>query len=842
VIAAHPQASRVGVTRATLGGKLGRHLTPAVLAVLAIAMGVALAFAVHLINQAAIAEFSAGLASLAGETDLEVRGPRAGFDETLYPTLALDEDVATASPVLEIEAKIHGRSEALPLLGVDAFRAGIVTPALLGTSEDSLDALRPDAVFVSAAAAAWLGVDIGDAIGIQAGLAEIRLRVAGFVRGETAQRYAVMDIAAAQDGFARLGRLSRIDLRLRPGADVAGVRTRLQQLLPVGVVVERPEAAATATTRMSRAYRVNLNVLALVALFTGGLLVFSTQALSVLRRRAQFALLRTLGLSRGRLLALLLGEGAVLGMLGAALGLFSGYLLAVGALHWFGGDLGAGFFRGLEPTVRIEPLATIVLGALGVVAAVLGTLAPALEAARAAPAAALKAGDDQQVFTQMRAAGPGLACLGAGAFVVWLPPVAALPLFGYLAIALLLTGTLLLMPRLASLLLSAVPAPSAPSVALAVQQLRNAPGQAGVSLATLVASVSLMVSMAIMVASFRQSLEDWLERVLPADVYLRAALAGDSAFLGQDDQHAIATLPGVRRVDFLRVQSLLLEAGRPRVAMLARDLDRADPARHLPLVDEKVLEKPPNEPLVWVSEAMVDLYGYAVGQEIALPLAGQRYFFTVAGVWRDYARQQGAVVIDRAVYTRLTGDTTANDAAVWLAAGADVTTLRRELAARVTGGDKITVTPPGEIRELSLKVFDRTFAVTYALEAAAVIIGLTGLSSSFGALVLARRREFGVLRHLGMTRRQIGEMLAAEGLAISSVGLAVGLMLGGLISLILIYVVNRQSFHWSMSVHVPWLALSMLGAALLVLATLTTLGSARHAMGIDVVRAVKDDW
>jgi putative ABC transport system permease protein len=149
---------------------------------------------------------------------------------------------------------------------------------------------------------------------------------------------------------------------------------------------------------------------------------------------------------------------------------------------------------------------------------------------------------------------------------------------------------------------------------------------------------------------------------------------------------------------------------------------------------------------------------------------------------------------------------------------------------------------PGEIRSLSLKVFDRTFAVTYALELAAVVIGLAGLSSSFGALVLARRREFGVLRHLGMTRRQIGAMLATEGFAVSGIGLAAGLALGFAISLILIHVVNRQSFHWGMELSVPWLALGGFGAVLLALSTVTALASGRQAMGEDVVRAVKEDW
>ena len=190
----------------------------------------------------------------------------------------------------------------------------------------------------------------------------------------------------------------------------------------------------------------------------------------------------------------------------------------------------------------------------------------------------------------------------------------------------------------------------------------------------------------------------------------------------------------------------------------------------------------------------------------------------------------------------LTGDTTANDAALWLMPGADLDALRRELEARAGGADRVTIATPGDIRAASLAVFDRTFAVTYALEAAAVVIGLVALSSMFGALTLARRREFGMLRHLGMTRRQIGAMIACEGAAVGVVGLVVGLALGFLISLVLIHVVNRQSFHWGMSLHVPWVALVVLAIVLLLLATVTAVASARHAMSTDAVRAVKDDW
>jgi putative ABC transport system permease protein len=199
-------------------------------------------------------------------------------------------------------------------------------------------------------------------------------------------------------------------------------------------------------------------------------------------------------------------------------------------------------------------------------------------------------------------------------------------------------------------------------------------------------------------------------------------------------------------------------------------------------------------------------------------------------------------VIERERYVALSGDRNATTAALWLAPGTDVDRLSREIAQALPGGDKLEVATAGEVRTFSLRIFDRTFAVTYALELAAVAIGLLALSSSFGALVLARRREFGMLRHIGMTRRQIGTMLASEGLALSGIGLAVGLALGAAISIVLIYVVNRQSFHWGMSVSVPWATLAAAAVFVLALSTFTAWASGRRAMSEDVVRAVKDDW
>src|SRR5882672_9961915 len=518
--------SRYAVRRSLLLAPLSQHKGGLALSVLAIALGVALGYAVQLINQAAINEFSAVVQTLAGEADLAVRGPHAGFDESLYPRLAKLPEVAVASPVVEVEAKLPGRRETLRILGLDIFRAARIQPFLsdleIGRVSDSgLDYLRPDRIFISAAAAEWLGLRKDDALSVQVGLRVISLHVAGVLGESHRQRFAIVDIGAAQAMFGRSGFLNRIDLRLRRGVDPERFAARLQAALPAGTSVERPEADVERSGAPSRAYRVNLNVLALVALFTGGLLVFSAQALAVVRRRAQFALLRVLGVTRRGLVAMLLAEAGAVGALGALAGIGLGYGAAGLVLRHFGAELGGGYFRGLVPELTVDWPALALFFVLGVLAAVVGSLAPALEAARAAPAAALKAGDEGRAFERLQSAWPGLAVIAAGAVLTQLGPVGGLPLAGYLAIALLLVGTVMLMPRIAVVAFRLAPAIGPRTLRLGLAQLRSAPGQAGVSLAAIVAAVSLMVSMAIMVASFRQSLDEWLERILPADLYLR---------------------------------------------------------------------------------------------------------------------------------------------------------------------------------------------------------------------------------------------------------------------------------------------------------------------------------
>ena len=834
--------ARIGVGTTLLRGAFAEQRLRALLGMAAIALGVALGYAVQLINGAAVDELTRSARALAGSADLEVQGPRSGFDEALYPVLARHPEIVVASPVVEVEAVLPGRGETLRIVGVDVFEAARIGPSWVAATGDRFAAFRPDALLLSPGAARALGVAVGDAIDVQSGLVVARLTVAALLQAAADERYGVMDIAAAQATFGRVGRLTRIDVAAAPGIDVAALRGAIAATLPPGVGVAPPGDNRAIGAALTRSYRVNLNVLALMALFTGGLLVFSTQALSIVRRRAELALLRVLGVTRGRIVAGLVTEGAVVGVVGSAAGLAAGTLLATLVLRFVGADLGSGYFRGVVPALGFEWATASAFFALGVAAAIGGAWLPAREAVRTPPAQALKAGDAERGFERVAAPWPGVLLLAAGGFATLLPPVGGLPLFGYAAIALLLCGTLLLLPRCARLLLRTVPPSPAPAPGLALAQLRGAPGQATVSLAAIVASVALMVSMAIMVASFRNSVDAWLGQLLPADLYFRAASAGDSALLSPADQARIAALPGVRRADFQREDLIAWRTGEARVALLARTLDPAAPQKSLPFVAGPIVVPAGAPPPVWVSEAVADRRDVAIGSVIGVPLAGRRHDFTVAGVWRDYSRPRGTLVIERARYVALTGDEAATNGALWLEPGVAIDDVRSRIARELPGGEQLDVGTAADIRRVSLAIFDRTFAVTYALELAAMVIGLAGLSSSFAALVLARRREFGMLRHLGMTRREIRAMLAVEGALVSGVGLVVGLALGAVISLVLIHVVNRQSFHWTMDLAVPWLPLAGFVAVVLALSVFTAVLAGRRATAGDAIRAVREDW
>lgn len=815
------------------------------LAIAAIALGVALGLAIHLINRVAADEVAIAARSLFGTADLAVEAGVEGFDEQLYPVVARLPGVAAVSPVVQIEAKLVGHRRALTVLGMDPLRSRQLQPAYAraasGTSE-SAATVDGEPIFLSAAAARDLGSQPGDVLRAQVGLRSVAFVVAGVLPAATLEdRVGIIDIATAQWRFDRLTKLSRIDLKLQPGAGSATVRSELRKVLPAGVRVVDPVDAASEAARLSRAYRSNLSALALVALFTGGFFVYSTQSLATLRRRREFALLHALGVTRVEQLRLVLASGIVLGAVGAALGVLAGLFIARAGLSVLGGDLGAGYFRGSVPEVNLRLTEVVAFCALAVAVAAIGSLQPAIDAARIPTAAALKASDLADASTRSRRALVLMLIVAAGA-VLWLPPLDGLPLPGYVSIALLIVAVVAAMPALLQRLLTVAPQMRATAWEIAMAHLRGTARHATLSVSAIVVSFSLMVAMAIMVTSFRQSLDAWTQRLLPADLYLRAGYVGQSAHFDPGAIAALRSIDGIQRLEVSRFAQLTIATLPQPVTLIARDLDPEHADRALWLESSDATTAPNDALPIWISQAVADAAGLSAGSQTSVTIAGHTLSARVRGIWRDYEHAGGAVVVERARYVALTGDEAVNTGWLWLTADAQQVAVQQRIRELLPADIDYDMRTPGELRRLSLRAFDRTFAVTYALEMVAIVIGLFGIAAGTSAQVLARRREIGVLRHLGLTRAQVATMLAIEGAGLGALGVVVGLATGSLVSLILIRVVNRQSFHWSMNLALPGTALAALSAALIAAAALIAVISGRSAMRGDVIAAVKEDW
>ncbi|MBX3635380.1 MAG: ABC transporter permease [Rubrivivax sp.] len=816
-------------------------------ALLAVALGVALAWSVHLINRSALSEFSAAVRAANGEPDLALRAAAGGgFDDALFDRVATDPAVEHASPVLEVDTYAQapgGARVALRVVGVDALRVAALAPALLpraADGEDRLVFLDPGAAFPNAAARERLALADGGEIALQSGPAWQRLRVAGTVAAGGLP-LVVMDLAGAQQHFGWVGRLTRIDLRLAPGTDTTQLLARLA--LPPGVAAVAADEAEQRVSQLSRAYRVNLTVLALVALFVGAFLVFSVVALSVAQRTPSFALLGVLGMTAAERRRLVLLECALIGAAGSAAGLLLGAGMAAGALRLLAGDLGGGYFPGITPRLQWHGAGVAAFALLGIASALVGGWWPARQAAGIAPAVALKGLGE--VEGGAPPAWPGVALLAAGTAAAFAPPIAGLPLAAYAAVAALLFGGVALVPAVVHALLRTLPPPRGALALLALQRARFARRTATAAVAGVVASLALSVALTVMVASFREGVSRWLDSVLPADLYARSAgssAAGEQAWLPPGFALQAAAVDGVQRVSASRTRSLPLAPGRPNVVLVAREL--ADPAAALPMVEPSLPLSAvrDGEVAVWVSEAMVSLYGAAPGTTLVLPLGEARVNARVLGVWRDYARQFGTVAIADADYRRLTGDERVNDLALWLAPGTDLAAVQAALRALLPDPAMLEFASSRELRTISLAIFDRSFAVTYYLQAVAIVIGLVGIAASLSAQVLARRKEFGLLAHLGLTRRQVVAVVAGEGAAWVAAGTVVGLLLGLAVAMVLVHVVNPQSFHWTMDLVLPAPRLAALCAAVLVAGTATAAFSARRASGSTAVLSVKEDW
>lgn len=861
--------------------ELRQHPWRTATALIAIMLGVALGFAVHVINQSALDEFSRAVRSVNGQPDLQLHAMQGGLPLALYPQVAQTPGIASAVPWVETTVLLPGSSAdpqtrgtqgaaqgvSLRVLGSDALKLAPVAPALmprLFEGGDRLDLFAPDAVFLNAAALQALRLSPEQAVNASMqwllnGQAQ-QLRIAGTVAASGAP-VAVMDIAALQQKLGLFDRIDRLDLLLTDSASRSQVGTALHALAAWQdqILIQQPSDDQQRVGEMSRAYRVNLTVLALVALFTGAFLVFSVLALSVAQRAPQFALLAVLGATPRQRMALVLLEALALGTLGSLAGIALGTALAWLALQVLGGDLGGGFFAGVQPALHWSPAAALIFGLLGLAATLAGAWWPARAAMDLPPAATLKGlGSTHESAPRLW---PAVTLLAASLVLAFMPPVAGVPLAAYMAVGLLLLGGMSALPWLLGAVLALVPKAFSrqPLAMLALERARRMRHATTVAVGGVVASLSLAVALTVMVTSFRGSMMEWLDAVLPAPLYVRAAGGSsrvDAALLPADAAQRLEQLPGIARAQAMRSSQLVLSPERPAISLLIRPL-RGEQAMQLPWVEGPIQETRPGI-AVHISEAVAQLYGLKPGD--TWPLLSKAFShqtldqqspaasFYIASVWRDYVRQFGAVALDWQDYLALVGKAgnaaQISEIAIWPETPGPNLQAAIEQALGTPGQPPpaLEFVSSQALRERSLRIFDRSFAVTYWLQAVAIGIGLFGIAASFSAQVLARRKEFGLLAHLGLTRRNVLSVVAAEGLAWTLLGTIAGTLLGLGVAVILVHVVNPQSFHWTMELRLPMLRLLALGAAVVLAGVVTAWLAGRRAASADAVLAVKEDW
>lgn len=835
-----------------------------------VAIGVMLAVAIHTVNHSALASFGQALDTVNGQASAQLLAPWGDIDDRQLDTW--DErrkalGVRAISPVLVL------RTDRLTVLGLDFFKAAEVSPSLLPSAADFAgEAFHAQALFLSTAALQALAVRVGDSVELQHGAKVVSLRVAGEVPGAGAQAIGVMDIGSAQWAFDRLGAVSRLDLRLEQGQSAQGLRATLQAQSEPLQLVATPDRDRRMSL-LSRAYRVNLTVLAMVALLTGGFLVATAVHLSVVRQRSELALLGVLGAPEAWLRRFVWVQGGLIGALGGLLGVALGLSLAAVLMRWVGGDLGGNYFAGSATAMVMDWPAMALLVLLSSLMGLACAWLPLRQIEWRHPMAVLRAGQAETLVPTP----PGLAlsglALGLALLLLMLPTFDELPWAAYASIAALLCAGLAAVPwvlgRLWGALAHALASRSAPLrpefwhrhrdssgarpprsvplvLRLAVWRLAQAPAAATPLIAGTVAAFSLTVAMMVMVGSFRTSVSDWLAVVLPADLYTSSQGLQDTPGFSASVQEALAAVPQVRRVETSRQTPLRLSPERPEVVLIAKPVNLQDPLQSVALVGLTQLPPAGGSPRVVVfgSEAMADVYGWRAGHEARLPLNAQgQQAVWVAGLYRDYGRQHGSVVMASEDYERLTGDRSRSGVSVWLDTGADPAQVAARIQAQVPVLASLKWVSATDVRQISLQIFDRSFALTYALEAAALCVALFSVAAGVSGQLLLRRREFGLLAHLGLSAGDRLRLVSLEVGLLMAFAVLWASALGGLMSQILIHKVNPESFHWTMNTHVDWGQWFFISVLLIGLGVWTARWAA--SQGLDPQRlaaSLRADW
>ena len=810
-----------------------------VLTIAGVALGVSAAVAVRTANVDVLRSFEQAVMTVAGPTTLEVSGGENGFDEQVITKVRTVAGVASASPVI-LQTAVHMRGEqadqAVQVVGLDLlaeFNTRGFHLSQPSTESRLMNMIQPQAVFLGAKLAAEWNLSDDDQVDLLIGLRRLTCRMTGILQNESDrpsswERMAVMDIAAAQISFGMVGRVDRIDIVTDEKMDVEDVAQTLRAVLPPHMTVERPANRTRQVEQMVRAFRLNLTVLSWVGLLVGMFLIYNTMAFAVAQRRREIGIYRAIGMTQSRVAVLFLMEAGLFGFFGGIAGSAAGAALAQELVALLsrtitdlyvpiGASEGKMLWTGQFWQISLEGIA------IGCVVSMIGAVGPSLDASRTATVRALAPGDyeaSQQLRVGMLAV-IGLSLLSAAGLLSLPGPIGEVPVLGYAATLCLLAGLACVAPICVTGWPRRRPYAGREGGVqeimrgIAVEHASRSPGRNGVTVSALMVGLAIMIGVLVMVRSFRHTVELWVTDTVLADLVVAPSmwLSGTEAgtvgrSLPPSWLTVLASVPEVAAVDSYR--DVRIQVNGQRVAVVSRDLRlHAQWSRYLVRrgdSTEQLLRAADMDGLL-ISEVLANRLGVEEGSTLEVMTPSGTRQFPIVAVFYDYSTDGGKLLMDRALYQSLWHDDLVTVFPVYLRAGANIDRAREriieQLSSAAGGGLPPIVISNTELRKEILDIFDRTFLLTYVLEAIAVVIAMLGIVNTLITSVLERRREFATLRAIGGSEQQIRQLVLWEAAYLGVIGITLGLIGGGLLSLLLIKVINKQSFGWTIQMILP---------------------------------------
>lgn len=796
-----------------------QHRIQLALSVIGVALGVAVVLSIDLATASARTGFRISAETVSGRATHQITSDVAPLDDGLVARIRTGLGLRESAPVVEgFASSPMLPGQALRVLGIDPFSEGPFRPFVVGggLGVEVADFVTTErAVVVARATAERAGLEVGDSLPVLVEGRTWGLPVVGVVDPADPLARAgladvlLMDVSGAQEVLGLVGGLTRVDLRLPESSEGEALAGRVRELLGPGESLVTAGTRTEAMSGMIDAFDVNLTALSLLALVFGMFLIYNAVTFSVVQRRDLLGRLRAVGVTRAEILRLILAEAAWVGLAGAALGLAVGVLLARGLVRLVTRTINDLYFTVSVESVPLEPVLLLKAGALGLGATLLAALPPALEAAGAQPrVAALRSVVESRARRMVAWAvvlGAGSAMLGW--LILELSDRSLAVSFGGLFFV--IAGLALMTPAGALVLLRAV-RPLLEAVGgtlglLASRGLVGALSRTAPAIAALVVAVSVTVGLGVMIQSFRGTLERWLDGTLRADIYV--SLPGPTASratgtLWPDLVDAFVAHPDVVGHSTYRAVDFLEEGGGYRLVALDLDPRGREAFDFMEGDEEEVMAAFVAGEGVIVSEPFAFRRGLARGDgvDVSTPAGPQR--LDVLGVFYDYGSDRGTVMMARGLYDRFFDDPDVTSLALFVGPDASSAAVVRELQDRVPAGRTVIARTDDTLRAASLEVFDRTFRVTAVLRLLAFIVAFVGVLSALMALQLERSRELGVMRAWGLTPGQLGRLVVTQTALLGLVSGVLAVPMGIVLSIVMIFVINKRAFGWTLQMQV----------------------------------------